>query len=417
MRGATCLTIALVAAGLAARTATAYEQEFDFSLDLRAVGVSSNQTTFLNNGGGKLRFDEQRDGLRLGNVRFGYRGSLTDTLRLTAELDSYGDQDEHAIDFRELYLAWRPVPSSYFRHELKFGAFYPPVSMEHRMRGWRTPYSLTASAINTWIGEEFRTIGAEYDLDWLGQQRGSGWNLGFSTALFGWNDPAGVIMARRGWALHDRQTALFGRLGQPGTGPAFGSGHGPSDGRVLFHRDIDHRAGYYSGLSASYRGVLELRALHYDNRGDPTAQAPEINDSAWLTRYDSIGARWTPDDHWTLQWQHLQGNTSFNAGATLTASYWHFDSDYLLASWLYGKHRLTARADTYWMQQSASTYFFYNHDTGNAYLLAWLYNFHPRLTLVAEALRVSSDLKFRQLIGAPVEAVEHQYQLALRAEF
>jgi hypothetical protein len=415
--GMLAVAVACLAAGLCTRNAFAVEQDFDLSVDLRAVSTSTNQRSFLDNGGGKLRFDEQHDGLRLGSVRIGYRGDLTDTLRLSGEAFAYGDHDVHALDLTELLLSWRPVPQSYFRHELKIGAFYPPVSMENRMRGWRTPYSLSNSAINTWIGEEFRTIGAEYNLDWLGLQRGNAWNLGFTAAVFGWNDPAGVIMARRGWALHDRQTALFGRLGQPGTGSPFGPGHGPSDGRILFHRDIDHRAGYYAGTSASYRGVLELRALHYDNRGDPTRQAPEINDAAWLTRFDSFGARWTPDDYWTLQWQHLQGSTAVNAGGAPTSSRWVYDSDYLLASWQRGRHRLTARADRFWMQQRTTSFFFYNYDDGQALTLAWLYQLNPKLTLVAETLRVRSELDFRALIGAPEDAVEHQHQLALRLEF
>jgi hypothetical protein len=405
MRAAAGIATAILAACLGAQTARAYQQEFDLSLDLRAVSVSTNQTSFLYNGGGLLRFDQQHDGLRLGSLRLGYRGDLTDTLRVSAEAYAYGDHDVHPIDLTELNLSWRPIPNAYFRHELKIGAFYPEVSLEHRMRGWRTPYSLTASAINTWIGEEIRTIGVEYKLDWLGQQRGNGWNLGFNAATFGWNDPAGVIMARRGWALHDRQTALFGRLGQPGTGSPFGPGHGPSDGRILFYRDIDHRAGYYAGLSANYRGTFEFRALHYDNRGDPTVQAPEINDAAWLTRFNSFGARWTPDEHWTLQWQRLQGNTAVNS------------SDYLLASWQYGKHRLTARTDKFWMQQQATSFFFYNYDDGHALTLAWLYQLTPHITLVAETLRVASELAFRRLIGADEDAVERQQQLALRLDF
>jgi hypothetical protein len=285
------------------------------------------------------------------------------------------------------------------------------------MRGWRSPYSLSASAINTWIGEEFRTIGAEYALDWLGQQRGGGWNLGANAALFGWNDTAGVVMARRGWALHDRQTALFGRLGQPGTGSPYGPGHGPSDGRILFYRDIDHHAGYYLGLHASYRGRFELRALHYDNRADPSIEAPEINDSAWLTRFNSIGARWTPDDHWTVQWQRLQGRTYVGARSGPDMNCWAFASDYWMTSWQRGRHRFSIRADTFRMKQTVSSFFSYSYDDGHALTLAWLYQLNPHLTLVAETLRVDSELAFRELIGAPEDAVERQHQLALRLEF
>ena len=189
--------------------------EFDVSLDVRAVSSSTDQASFLNGGGGKLRFDENHDGLRLGSLRLGYRGDLTDTVHLTAEAYAWGDHDDNPIDLTELFVAWRPIPHSLFRHEFKLGAFYPAISLENRMAGWRSPYSLSTSAINTWVGEELRTIGLEYNLAWLRQQEGHALNLGFDAAVFGWNDPAGVVVAQRGWALHDRQTTLFGRLGRP----------------------------------------------------------------------------------------------------------------------------------------------------------------------------------------------------------
>jgi hypothetical protein len=185
-------SLATVALCAAADSVRALNSDFDFSADVRAVATSET-SSYLHGGGGKLRFDDDHDGLRLGSLRLGYRGDLTDTVRLSADAFAYGDDNGSAIDLTELYLSWRPVPHSLWRSEVKLGAFYPPISLEHRMRGWRTPYSLTPSAINTWIGEEIRTVGAEYDLDWLRQQQGSAWDLGITAAAFGWNDPAGTI--------------------------------------------------------------------------------------------------------------------------------------------------------------------------------------------------------------------------------
>ena len=44
---------------------------------------------------------------------------------------------------------------------MKAGAFFPTISLENDDIGWTSPYTLSASAINTWIGEELRTIGTE----------------------------------------------------------------------------------------------------------------------------------------------------------------------------------------------------------------------------------------------------------------
>jgi hypothetical protein len=276
------------------------------------------------------------------------------------------------------------------------------------MRGWRTPYTLSASALNTWIGEELRTIGAEYNADWLGQQEQSAWNLGFNAAVFGFNDPAGVVLADRGWALHDRQTTLFGRLGQPDQGLV--------PGRKLFYRDIDRRAGWYAGVSANYRGLIELRALRYDNRGDPTVQAPEINDGAWRTRFNSLGLRWTPDERWTVMGQWLQGDTAFNEDAAPVTGVWDYAASYWLVSWTQGNHRLSARRDDFRLSQPVSATPDHNHESGAAWTVAWLYSVNQHLTLAAEWLRVDTSLASREEIGAPESALETQLQLALRVE-
>ncbi len=91
------------------------------------------------------------------------------------------------------------------------GAFYPPMSLENRATGWETPYTLTPSPISSWIGEEIRTIGLEGQVDWLGTRTGHSFDLQLTGALFGWNDPAGTMIALNGFVLDDRQTTSLRR--------------------------------------------------------------------------------------------------------------------------------------------------------------------------------------------------------------
>ncbi len=395
--GRLLITLALLA-GLPAAA-----HDFDFSADLRAA-AASGQTSYLNGGLGKLRFDGNHDGLQLGYLRFAYRGNPTETLRFTAEAFAWGDSDVNAVDLTEILLSWRPVPHSAWRSELKVGAFYPPISLENRMRGWRSPYSLSFSAINSWIGEELRTIGVEYNLDWLRQQQGRAFNFGLTAAAYGWNDPAGIVVALRGWAVHDRQTSLFGRVGR--------TGQGIINGRTLFYDDIDGKVGYYAGLTANYRGALELRALRYDNRADPAEEAPAIDDYAWHTVFDSYGLRWTVNEHWTLIAQALTGNTA--AGDIAPPNYWRFDSWFALGSWQRGPHRLTLRFDDFSMRQLVSHFPGYNHDDGDAITAAWMYQINERWNVALEGLRIRSTLAARGWLSAPTTADEKQWQLALR---
>ena len=189
----------------------------DASADVLAI-ASNGTTSFLNNGLGALRFDSDHQGLQLDDLRVGFRGSTAEIVHVTVEAVSYGDRDSNPIDLTEAFVEVRPFPHGPWRSRLKIGAFYAPISLENRLTGWRSAYSLAPSAINTWVGEELRTFGAEYDLDWLGRQRGHDWDLSLVGSVYGWNESAGQLMSERGWAIHDRQSTLFGKYGtaEPG---------------------------------------------------------------------------------------------------------------------------------------------------------------------------------------------------------
>ncbi|MEO7773823.1 MAG: hypothetical protein ABIT36_11305 [Steroidobacteraceae bacterium] len=372
-------------------------------VDLRAV-TSDGQQSFLDGGLGKLRFDEQHDGLRFGQISLFYRHDLAETLKLNIDAITYADGDSNAVDLTEAWLEWRPWPRSALRSKLKLGAFYAPISLENRLTGWRSPYTLSWSAINTWVGEEIRTAGLQYDLDWLGTKHGSGFDLGLTLGVFGWNDPAGVLIAARGWAMHDRQTVLFGRIGDLGAAPV--------NGRTLFE-EIDHRPGYYVGANAHYLDRAELRALHYDNRGDRVSYSARIDDLAWETKFDAVGLVLTPTDHFTLIAQWLRGVTYIDPFIVFE---WEFESTFLLASYERGAHRVSLRRDWFSMEQTAGVPP-WNHDSGSGWTLAYLFELDSRWSLVGEAMQIDSTLTARAAIGAPLRERGRTLQVALRYLF
>jgi hypothetical protein len=381
--------------------------EFDLSVDVRAVSTDATQTR-LTGGLGKLRYDEQTDGLQLGYVRLGYRGDVTQTVRVAAELVAYGDRDVNAAGLTELYGEWRPIPSSTWRSRVKLGAFYPEISLENRMRGWRSPYTLSFSAVNTWVGEELRTIGAEYSLDWLGRSHGHNFDFSLNAAAFGWNDPAGTVIATRGWGLHDRQSVWLGR---------YADGGSPLPPRTLFYNDLDKRAGYYAGAAANYRGLLELRALHYDNRANLAAGSVRINDNAWQTYFESLGARWTPNDDWTVVGQWLHGRTYEDAEIPHNA--WSYHAEFLLASLRRGAMRYSVRYDRFHMQQTHSSYDDFPvllGDDGHAWTVALIRDFGRHWSAALEGIQSESTVPLRTAFGQAPDAREQMLQLALRYE-
>jgi hypothetical protein len=377
------------------------EGQFDLSLDLRLI-ASDSRMSYLYGGLGKLRFDEDHDGLQVGRLRAAWNQQLGELVQLQIDASLWNPGDVNAFDLTEAYLEFRPYPAGAWRSRVKVGAFHAPISLEQRAAGWTNPYLISASAINTWAGEELRTIGAEYTLDWLGMRSGHDFDAGLVAALYAYNDPAGVLVASRGWSLHDRQTSLFGKVGEPGAGPV--------PGRVLFE-EIDDRVGYYFGAHMSYLDRVELRYLHYNNRADPAQFDANIDDFAWLTYFDSIGLRVETAGGWTFISQWLGGETSILEGSSAE---WLYDSTFVLVSKAIGRHRISARADWFDVDQVETTWYSLSHESGDAWTVGYGYEHDRHWNFAVEALQIRSNVTNRASIGEPTRATERQLQLQFR---
>ncbi len=369
-------------------------------IDVRAV-YADGTTSFLDGGSGRLRFDPDHQGIRIGRVMLAARYRLDDTWTFNAVGGSYGDHDKHAVDLTEAWFEARPFPSGAVRYKVRIGAFQLPASLENRSVGWTTPYSLSSSAINTWLGEEIRIIGTEFEAKWLGASRGYYGEVAFTAGIYGWNDPAGVLIASRGWASGDRQSTLFGTLGRP---------------PQAFYREMDGRPGYYAGLSWRHHERFELRALRYDNRADPAAT--NSDDIAWRTQFTSLGARWEPDDRWTLIVQSLHGRTYVGPDGNPDYQFaQRFRSWFVLGSAQFGAERLTLRRDHFSTRQYAGFYGPPADDQGNALAFAYLHDFDRHWQAVGEWQQVHSRFPPRIYFGVPESINETQIQLSVRYRF
>jgi hypothetical protein len=285
---------------------------------------------------------------------------------------------------------------------VKAGAFYPPVSLENRASGWESPYSLSYSAINSWLATEVRTVGAELQLDWLGSRAGHSFDLGFTAAVFGWNEQAGAVLAGNGFVLTDRQTPLGGRVGQPGVPPL--------DGAQPFVQ-IDGRAGVYAGLEARYLDRLVLRVLRYDNRADPTATDSVSNMVAWHTTFTSAGARLETQGGWTVIGQWLDGKTVIEPNGAAAA--WPFRSAFGLLSRRFGRHTLSARYERFWVDAQGTDGG--GMQSGHALTAAYMFDVSGHWRVSLEWLRVTSNSYNRaELYEVSPWATQTQVQLAVR---
>jgi hypothetical protein len=391
------LTLAAILS--AAWSGSAAAVDWQLSLDGRLV-ASDGRRSFLDGGLGALRYGEDRSGVRLGRFRIGLAQPIGSILALRLDASSWGGRQKNPIDLTEAYLELRPYPWEGFRARLKAGAFYAPISLENRAAGWESPYTLSSSAINSWIAEELRTIGVETQIDWLGTRLGHDFDVALVGAAFGWNDPAGASLANHGFALNDVQTTLFGSV------PAPGAARGVEE-----FREIDGRVGTYAGVEARWLGRLTVRALHYDNHANPAAFDAALDEHAWATHFDSAGAR-LESWGWTVITQWIEGET-YVAPAGIGELEWPFRARYLLASREWGRNTVSFRYDEFEVDGEPPVR--RGIQSGHALTAAYIYTPGPRWRCTLEWLHVHSSQSSRPiLLGETPLASENLAQLAVR---
>lgn len=251
----------------------------------------------------------------------------------------------------EAYLeaSWRLRSSDALRIQL--GHFLLPTSRENVSWAWSSPYTLTLSALNSWIAEEVRPTGLalEYRAA-LGQID----ELRFGASAFGGNDTSGALLAWRGWAMHDRITLWDEVAPLPPapsleTGNAFGTQR--EDGTLPIGSDLDDRVGYAAWL-AWHRGETSVGQIsYYDNRADRALwRSGDGFEYAWHTWF--WHAAW--EAHFgplTLASEWMEGETGMGFPGTPHVDV-EFETAYVLASvetspWLGGTWRFTARYDDF----------------------------------------------------------------------
>jgi hypothetical protein len=390
-------TLAVLAALVALSGATA-SQATQWELDVDARLLSSDGgKPFIDGGLGATRFGSDQSGLRLGRARFAVSQNLGEIWTLRLDASSWADHDRIPVGLTEGYLQFRPYPVSGYRLRVKAGAFHAPISLENRSSGWESPYTLSYSAINSWLGEELRTLGVETQLDWLGTRAGHGFDFGLTGGVFGWNDPAGVAVAAGGFTLTDRQTLLGGRMGRPGVAPLFAAEP---------FREIDGRAGAYAGVEARYLDRVVLRFLRYDNNADPAARDAVAHVMAWRTRFDSAGLRVEGQNGWTAILQWLDGETDIEPHSVTLK--WPFRAHFALLSKRLGSHLLSVRYDGFAVESEGL-------QKGHAWTAAYVYQSGPRWRYTLEWLHVLSNSYNRaEYLGSAPLATQTQLQLAIR---
>lgn len=355
-------------------------------IDLRGA-IADGERSWVDDGFGKTRFGGDggtrahaaiADAALLWTPRFSW--DLTGVVDVEAQ-----PEQEHGIDVVEAYLRLRPAPSSAWRASGRFGLFYPPISLEHDDKGWQVSRTITPSAINSWVSEEVKVIGAEATVSHVSD---SGQEAGLTAAIFSYNDTSGTLLTFRGWALDDARTTAFSAFPLPALS-TFSSYIQPRD--TFPTREIDNRAGWYVRADWRASAPLALNAFYYDNRGNKVGVTPS-GQWAWATRFLNLGLSVDLDEQTQVLAQAMSGRTLM--GFPTSQGIWYdvdFDAAYFLLSRTFGASALTGRIDWFRTRDRTLQTIDNNDENGWAATLAWRRELTPHAKLFVEALHVSSD--------------------------
>jgi len=399
--------VILIAVALAA-PAAAQDLKLHGLAQARVV-MPANEVSTIDGGVGRLRYgrgDAEDFDAELSDLFLEGALQATSSFKLRATLKRDPEQDE-AVDLVEGFAEWKPVSTAPVRWALKAGAFFPPISLENDDIGWTSVYTMTPSAINSWVGEELRAIGGEARLDWRFSERST---LSVFFSAYGWNDPAGVLLDIRGWGMTDRVTGMADGVRLPDYFAAMVGE--PTPFRYEEFAELDGRFGYYAGAEWSMRDGPRLRLLRYDNRADPAAI--ENGWRAWLTQFWSAGAE-APVGPWTFIAQGMSGHTDVDLPMFYRRM--DFSSAFLLVGRDLGDVRLAGRVEFFRADATMDGVLQGPKEDGGAATLAATWSVNEHAVIRAEALTLDVDRPSADGASLRPGERETQAQLALQLRF
>ncbi|MEO5625422.1 MAG: hypothetical protein ABIQ70_05385 [Dokdonella sp.] len=390
-----------------ARHVGAEDADLHGYLDCRLV-VPASQRSWTEGGLGKTRYGS--GGFTPTCAQAALVGTWQATPSLLALADvQYATSGGGALSVLEAYLRYRPVSTTPLRASFKLGVFFPPISLENDAIGWTSPWTLTPSAINSWIGEELRTVGAEAELEW----RGDGYSIEGVAALVRSNDPAGELLAARGWSLSDLTSGLGTHVREPDVYALEGGERVPL--RFNPFLENDGRVGWYAGATWRAPGRVRVTLLRYDNRADPSTESGGVSPVfSWHTKFWSGGAE--------AQWQHIVVLAQAMSGSTEIApspffsTSTNFRAAYVLLGWNVGAWRVAMRGDAFSTEQLPRSLADRAREHGSAATFALNWRPVEWLRLSGEWVQVWST---RNPIAPAMSerTLDHQIQFAARLLF
>ena len=387
----------------------AVEQQVHGLVDVRYT-LTDGIDSYLNGDYGKFRYDDGEQ-LSLAQGAASYRLSWENNFSALVVANAYVDGVKDNAGITEAYLQYKSLPSAAgYRLKVRGGLMYPKVSMTNLLTGWASPYTLTYSAINTWLGEELRHQGLDFSVTRLGRFSASDHDFELGLALFQANDPAGAVLSWHGWTISSRQTLRQENLALPNSHIGFV----PDNSNVF--SELDHRTGYHVNTQWTWHNHGKVLLGYYDNRADPRV----VKDVqwAWETRFYHLGVKWQLAEELELIAQYVDGDTLMtvpSGGRALVNN--DYDSAFIMLSKKLNQHRWSARIENFSVTDNDQISFDNNEEDGEAVTLNYTYRWNKYWFLHSEYSWVDSERPSRTGLDHPERLIERQWQFGGRYFF
>ena len=245
------------------------------------------------------------------------------------------------------------------------------------------------------------------------EHRGDAASVEAIGAVFRSNDPAGELLASRGWALGDFTAALDARMREPDVIAPLTGTEPPVRYRPF--DEIDGRLGWYAGIDGGCCRPMARQRCCITTTA-PIPRAKRNSPGAMSTRGArgsgvSAGRRRVNDV--VLIAQAMHGSTAFEPVPGLLLDT-RFNAGYLLAAWERGAWRPAVRIDAFQLRQLPDRLSAPLSEHGNALTVALNWRPVDWMRVTGEWLRVDSRRDQRTLEGLPAHQIDRQVQLSLR---
>jgi hypothetical protein len=310
-------------------------------------------------------------------------GGVRAQLQLNVQPDIAGDYNPWIVE-AHLRKEWGEAARGF---GLQAGAMTIPFALEHSGPAWTPERTISASALNSWLWEEFSIAGLEGE--WWHEAE-SGLRLGLLAGAGVGPDLFGRLLALRGFAMGDAVGSVSGDLPLPnGT-------------RTDLFDEQDDRVAAYALVTlgdSGERATLKLGA--FDNRGDQGVAG------VWRTRLATAGLTVHPHPQLDVLFQYLEGEARVRDPSN--------DSDlrawYGLVSFRHRDQRFSLRYDDFRVDDADAGN--PTSEDGEAVTLAWFLNWGLRHRIGGEYIWLDSHRPG----GAADPLSSDQFQLSYRFRY